>query len=556
MQKAKLVADRLSQEFSAYQNKPRTTMTWSTCERMKGEKFSISYERGSIKVEGESFLAAAYGVSKASIGAKSGHIAEFLGEAHPHYPLRPLWVGGTSHLKLTDNWGVSLPSFFILQDLPAIERWCQRVIELGFNAILLGSREHLAASCFQSLSFNFHELISLFHEYGIQLWVKPSILDQELGFCPFNPAYRVKLQTDLKNLVTQYPEIDSIFWESLYLHPSFNRHPAAKDFTIAEIVLEEVRAIEEVLSCPIIYYIPVPNFMFAKQQAAWLSKFCDDVGSKTTVAFSAVAGNLCEDHLPPHPFWEYLRQSHHVSATRLLPIINMGSVLQGEGLWPAVPLDLLENYYSRLYRHCFAGAMSMVNALPKEGGLLDCSLWLAAQCLWEKTSPKLLAETWFQAYRPDWDFSFSWELLESTRQIIVELSFLRSLTNEMSRDSISSEECRTMTESILSRLNHLKMRAEKIERRNPKKIKHSSLMDYLSFFIRDAQRIILYFLQCFNLSYPNLFQDEDLQESFWTQLSKSGQGIRSGTKVTFFDEPQRGEPGSKMELILFENRFF
>lgn len=558
MQKAKLSIENLSRKFSSILGKHAPELVWKAPEEGKGEKFIISYQRGIVKIEGESLLAVAYGISQALLGLQSGHIAEYLGERIPRFPLRPLWVGGNSHVKLTDNLGVSVPSFFSNLDFSELDRFCQRVIELGFNAILLGSREYAAATEFQLSSIDFNTLFSFFHEYGIKVLLKPMLIDQDLkrisAGCPLNPSDREKLQSYLKELQT-FKHLDYLFWESSYLFPDFVTHPGARDAILSEVVLEEVRVIEEVLSIPLIYYLPVPNFLFAKEQASWMLRFCDDVGEKTTIAFSSVAGNACLDHLPPHPFWEYLRQSTEISSTRLLPIVNVGSVLQGEGLWPAPSLDLLDNYYSRLYRHSFAGAIALVNTLPKEGGLLDCALWTASQCLWKESSPLLLAETWFQVYRSEWDFSLYWDCLKKTREMIIELSLLRSLTNEMSRDLISTEECRAVTESLLSRLKILQMKADKLQRQNSKKTKLISLTDYLTFFARDAQRIILYFLQCFNLSYPHLFNEDDLQDSFWTQfLSKSGHGVRSAAKVVFLEEPSRGNPGSKMETIFLESR--
>src|SRR5690606_29786497 len=126
---------------------------------------------------------------------------------------------------------------------------------------------------------------------------------------------------------------------------------------------------------------------------------------------------------------------------------------------------------------------------------------------------------------------------------------------EANRDSVLSEDCRVATESILSRLKELLLRSEKLERKRLKRANAPSISDYMQVFARDAQRIVLHFLQCFNLSYPHVLGSEELSESFWMQLSPgAGQGIRSATKVVFATEPNSGPAGSRMEAIFLENR--
>jgi hypothetical protein len=99
------------------------------------------------------------------------------------------------------------------------------------------------------------------------------------------------------------------------------------------------------------------------------------------------------------------------------------------------------------------------------------------------------------------------------------------------------------------------MKADKLENKKLKKDQSPSLSDYLNYFICDAKKIILFFLQSFSLSHPFLFNEENLQDSFWTYVvSKPKQGNLSGTKVAFLEEPQRGLAGSRMEAIFLENR--
>jgi hypothetical protein len=520
-----------------------------------------------LNVEGESLLAVSYGISQAAVGVASGHLSECLGIFQPRFPLRPLWIGCFEEVAVAPGVRLTVPTCVrnLVHSVPIGEfpfaLFCRRIIELGYNAVLLGSRDTFSTTTITEQELDLQSVCSQFHDYGIQVIIKPNLVSYDSskhpGYCPLNPFYREWVLSRLKTLVQKAPAMDFLFWESCYLHPDFTRHPKACDATLAELVSAEVNLIEEALndSKSLIYFLPVSDPLVAEQQAAWMPRLCDDVGNRTFVAFSAVAGNFYADHLPPHPFWEQLRQSPDTSATPLLPIVNIGHVLQGEGLWPSPALDLLEKYYSRLYRHRFAGAIALVNHLPQKGGMLDCSLWTAAQSLWKALPPILLAQTWFRAHRSEWGFHLCCDALKNVREIVVELSMLRFLTNELRRDSISIEECRMMTESLLARLKCLKTHAEKKERKRREKGEHPSFEDYLNIFIRDAQRIVLYFLQCFNLSYPYAINNEEHQESFWMHMQPgSGQGIRSAAKVSFLDNPNRGLPGSRMESIFLENR--
>lgn len=567
MYKVGLLIDQMLDELSQTPGNNLPKILWKSPKNGRGENYFSTLDKGSVSIDAESPLAAAYAISQIKIAASCKHLGEYLGQGGPRFHLRPLWVGCGPDIISPSGLGAALPRFFLSngQGLQQVEQkcnfFCRRVIELGYNAVVLGNHSD-SQPVFNSDIFNeIESFCRLIHDHGLKTIIKPRLFLKDslikTSRCPFDPEYQSLVRNGLKALSNAVPSLDFIFWESSLLHPDFAKHSAARDFTLPELVLAEVHMLEENLpeNKALIYYIPSPDPVVARQHSLWMPSLCDDVGPGTIISFSAVAGNCSHDHMPPHPFWDQLRVSPDISSTCLLPIINTGSISQGEGLWPAPTMDLFEKYYSRLHRHRFAGVIALTNYLPKSGSMLDCSLWTASQLLWHSQSPHQIMETWFLAQRPEWDFTANMDTLRSTRQLIVDLSFLRALTRENKRGNQSSEECRLMTESVLARLKDLQMRSEKLERKRIKKAQHPSLSDYMQVFVRDAQRIVLHFLQCFNLSFPYAMGGEELQESFWMQMSSGGgQGIRPAVNVPFLDEPRRGAAGSSMEAIFMENR--
>lgn len=273
---------------------------------------------------------------------------------------------------LGEYLGVSRPCFplrplFITESQPVDPK---NVCLLGYNAVILeGNKER-----------------TLFQEYGIKVFAKAPQAD-----------------------------VEGLFWESALLQPDF----APFDLTLFDAVCQELKQVEE-MKKEVIFYVPSNG-----ERQHWLSDLVDRAGPRTTIAFSAVAGEPAADHLPLHPFWETLRSSPDVSSTPLLPILNIGAVKQGECLC-ALPFDQLEQVLPRLERHTFAGFIGLTKHVPEELGLLHLSLWAAGQSLWHRKAPKLSAETWCLAHRPDLNFSEMSEALDKMRGIAKGVSAIRA----------------------------------------------------------------------------------------------------------------------------------
>lgn len=565
MKKSKDLLENLYEEyFSKIRKTNDPEIFLKAISEESSEGFSCSYlGAGIIHLTAHNACCAAFGLNQIITGIKSGHLAEFLGKFSPRFNLRPLWIGCHKNCQISPAIAIQLPDFWdkdCENEDSKLNHFCKRVIELGYNAVMIGRRDLFVPTEIQVELETFLKGLKVFREYGLKIILKPDfeINDRSIVRSPLNPEYIKAIEMLISQFTNQVQDYDFLFWEGGFSHFNFFAYQAAEEYTLFELVVEEVRMIEKFLKnkTGLIYYVPTHDVHDGKKYAEWMPALCDEVSNFTTLAFSAVAGDPCLDHLEPHPFWEKLRQRPDVSATPLLPILNIGGVRQGEGLWPSIALDLIENYIGRCFRHSFAGIIGLVNHLPRKEGLLDCSLWVASSYMWNQHPPQLLAHTWFLTHKPDLDFLNHSVSMAQLRKIIIALSLLRSLTNEKSRDTISSEECRLMTESLLSQLKELRLKFS--QEKNNKKGSQTSFSDYFNYFIRDARRIILHFLQCFNIPLANILEGDDLQEAFWTSISQAGHGdgFRTGNKVAFLDAPNPGAINSRMSLIFDESRLF
>lgn len=562
MKKTKLLLDNLVKVYSKERNdNSLPAMTYKIKPSIKNqEAFLTSFAAGALQVEAASYLGAAYGFSHTQMGMQSGYLAEGLELQNPRFHLRPIWLGSDGAAPLSSQCSLAIPNYLTTSHglsgtLEERLDWiCSRVIELGYNAIILGSQYH---SFPDTLEVNLNYIINTIHDFGLKIIIKPNFFFTTVDKCPFNAIHIDYIKNTFEEFTKKYPAVDYIFWESQAFSPECYRYKDAFEATQYDIVQAELGLLEKAIAnhSMLIYYVPTRDKEQAIEQTHWLSCLIDEMGPKTLLSFSAVSGEPWQDHLPPHPFWDALRKSPDTSATYLLPILNAGAVRQGEGLWPTLTLDLIEQFMTQCYRHCFAGAIVLANRIPLKDNLLDCCLWVAAQVQWKNQSAHILSQTWFAAKRPDFHYSHFESSLKNIRQLAVELSFLRSFTTEKQRDLFTSEECRLVAESILSRLKHLQMHIEKHETIYTKKCGKLILSDYITYFIRDAKKIVTHFLSSFNVPLLSINSNEDNQEGYWTHvLATMGKGRGGSGKLVFLEHPRRGAAGSRMEKIYEETR--
>ncbi|CCB87271.1 putative uncharacterized protein [Parachlamydia acanthamoebae UV-7] len=505
----------------------------------KDEFYDADYCMGTFQIQASNPLVSAYAIHSLKIAALSGHHADFLGKMSPKFNLRPLWIECDLSIQTESDMHWAIPNY--LGEVEQQIIFAKRMISLGYNAIILGARDHVLPK--QAKELSLEKICRTFQHFGIKVILKP-IFSEKMAHL----NEHIFLEE-----IKKIDSFDYLFIESGSVLSHLLTSVDQRELTSADQALYEVRFFEKILGNQygLIYSILSRDGEAALDQAMWLPHFCDDVGAHTIIAFSAVSDDPINDHAPPHPIWDVLRELLDVSATPLMPILNVGGIHQGEGLWPSLAVDCVDHYYSRCQRHHFAGIIHLVNHLPHPGAVLDCSLWVASQAAWSHLSAVLLAETWFAAYYPEMNYRGLADIWKKNREIAIELSAMRSLTNEKNRDKISSEECKALSESLLARLHYLQEFLRRDGGRN------QTFNAYCTSFIRDAKRIIHHFLQCFNVSIGYSLKGEDFAPSFWTAVQEGGgQGLRGGAKILFLDKPNQGEENNQMNQIYKANRLF
>lgn len=536
MKKCQELASVLAAEYAEKSKHKRSPSLHLSIKDTKGEGYSASYSAGKLSIIANSPLAQAYAISQMGAASHARHLAEYLGETSPRFPLRPLWLKAPIEVVLTANSRIHLPEFMLAEDAQLLlPRLCKRLIECGFNAIIIGTHLHswTLNSTASAATVDLNAIIQQLHDHGIQVILKPNFTTELAAKAPVKS--QPLLEVALQELFEQYPSIDALFWESLWQTEAYQDGESALETTDAEIALTEIQLLEKCIQgrSKLIFYMAAPNATKKEtiRQAHWIVSLLDDMGKDSVLAFNAVSGSAFDDHACDNPLWECLRESPDSSSTPLLPILNSGLVKQGEGLWPITNFDLLERFLPRCSRHHFAGVVGLASHLPQAGSVLDCNLWVAGHALWWPLPPALLAETWFKAFRAEESFTFCLQIMKKARFIALSLTALP-------KENLAADEAKICGDSLMANLKHLKWLWEKES--CSASSAHPSIKDHFAFFSRDVKQLLGTFLPTYNLPLAYHAGYEEPVTSFWSHE---------------LDTPHRGHKNSTMEAIYLENRY-
>ncbi len=317
-----------------------------------------------------------------------------------------------------------------------------------------------------------------------------------------------------------------ILWEVPY-----QRWEGDRDYTDYDLLLRQLQTVEAATDLPLIFYPSAKDPRVVQRMAQWLEDLALDVGAGTTLAFSAVAGLPTDDHLPLHPFWQRISTMNHAP---LMPIVNVGAVEQGESLWPTYTDDRVAEVAAHATGPGFLGWMALAPSVPNAGCVLDANLWVAAQAFAGGRPASLLLEEWMRAQ----ELLPSEELPIARRVRRVHLQLRELLAARASGEITDAEPERVRVQSLLGQLNEIALDSGET----------GGIRPLLPYFVRDSKRLLYQHMQANNISIPNVFSGDDMQESFWTQMAGGGShGISFGSEASLLPEPQRGAPGSVME---------
>lgn len=502
------------------------------------ERVSVSVNGRSLHLEAWGAVAAASQSYALSVAARGSTLPELLGKQEACYSERWLLAESRDCQKIAEGLGFFLPTSLTQEGEWA--PYARRVAELGFSGVIFSPLCEITDSELQEAS-DLADKLAIFEEHGLRVCVQ--ILHVKKA-CPLSSEWQ-KIVCD--GLALLPPSVD-VFWQSTWQNREFAHPELAREATVLDLLSAELKGVEAALgSRRLIYYMPSPDEESLCKQQHCFDALCDLAGPQTSIAFSSRAGEPWQDHLPLHPLWRKIRAYPHHSATPLLPLVNVGAVAQGAGLWPSIAVDTLETFLPRVALGPCPGFISLTPSVPERGAFLECSLWMATQCAWRGASPELCMETWLKAHYPNVDFCLLHCGIRELRSIIVALSRLSSLPKAPSGTAPEAESYRVLAEGLLGRLNALRcqMGAEELSQ-----CQTPQFADYVCYFVRDAKRLVLHFLQSQQISMANVLTGCDMQESFFTSIGGDSQrGIASGASVDVRACPAPGKAGTQQAAI-------
>lgn len=565
MRNAKDLADSICTEYSASsdgfpsrgQYRLQVAVTASVCEPR--EAYEVTWAGGVLNVRSTSDLAAAQGCACVATALKAGHVSEALGNHEARHALRILWPVCDQAVSVGENLVLGVPSFLFeaFEACPSrSEAYCRRLVALGFNAVVVGHHPSRRLVNVQN-GVDLDSFLRSLHGYGLRIILKPSWARVAEDNCvsPLNAIYRQRVLEAVSRLVGQrQKDMDLFMWQSLWEERSFFEGEEAEDVIGFDVMAAEMRLFEEALgdSVPLIYYLEKGSAADAGRQARWLQRLSQESKPTTVMAFSSVAGCSWQDHLPPHPLWQELR-ADPVPSKSWLPVVNVGGLRQGEGLWPTISLDVAEKYLCG-QSHMRSGAICLTRSLPLSGTLLEGSLWVAGQLLWNPCSVQDVLRTWWKAHRGE-NIDTWLPLLVMARQLVVDLSRLRAAAEGDQSQLCSTEWYRAHATRLMSQLNELQLAVKEmaVPSRRSSRV---PLEIYFSFFFRDAKRLLLYCLETLRAPLSNVLGGEELSDSFWTSMQANHSGGLSLGSVVLHEEAKRGKDHEVMARLFDETRAY
>lgn len=436
---------------------------------------------------------------------------------------RILWLAADM-LLLVDEM-VAIPFSSLLDD-----RLADKILELGYNGVVFGHGEELVKCKPTNSCETLLKLSEQFQKKEINLYFKLIVQNALTERCPASSSYQKKMATSIETVRQKFPKSEHFFWESQLHHPGYFAHLQAKYALQFDLIKEELHNVEKNLNekSKLIFYVPTIGNQEAERQAEWLPRLNWEARRNTSIAFSSVAGHYTEDHAPLHPFWDVLDKWQGNPLKTMLPIINIGGVRQGEGLWPSLSFDLFE-LLPRISHYQLANPLVVAPQIPPGHGFLDCNLRAFAEMQNHLIHGDIAIENWFKRHKSEIPFGKYREVFKKIRKIVTDLSLMRYMQGNREEH----EEARHLIETILSQLKYLEVALSK---------EKTDLFEYFTIFCRDARRIVGQVGQHLNVNTPPIKDDP----SFWTSSK--------GSKISLLDQPVKGMTGSKMEKIFFENR--
>lgn len=496
--------------------------------------YEIEVRQGGVHVSCKSRALAEQLQSGFSLAAQAGHIAA-LQEVPSTVADRWLWLPGERVVHLKEGFSIALPSCITQGDLANPEEKAKRLknklFALGYNGIIFGARRDMpAGEAFVGAPL-LGPLLKALHQLGVETALQPMLRKEAFGSsCPVNPSYSGKVKEALSSWLQREGEAPkALIWWSRSGDRSFHQDPAAVEYLHNELILEELHLIEKAVTgkCKLFFYLN--QSWEGKEKAVrqnCLTLLCEESSKGTHILFSASANEPTQATDIPHPFLNDLRQREGILHTPLLPILNLGGVGQGEGLWPCTYVKEA----SRLFQNHHGGMIALANTLPELDSLLGASLWAGAHFLLKGGSPESHLETWVQALKPNWK--------EEDRLAVNEASRLAASLKEIQHSKSD--------EGLKNRLSALIFRERVLQQFEVQ----PDLRLLLTAFSRDFKRIVGFIANQKGVALGAMLEGDINGPGFWTSLNRPG----DYTAFVFNRHPEaKGNPA--FEALLEGYRF-
>lgn len=496
--------------------------------------YEIEVRQGGVHLSCKSRALAEQLQSGFQLAAQARHVAR-LQAAPPVVADRWLWLPGERVAHLKEGFSVALPACITERDLANPEekakRLSRKLFALGYHGLIFGARRDLpAGEAFMGAPL-LGPLLKALHQLGVETALQPTLRKETFGGgCPVNPSYSSKVREALNSWFQREGEAPkALLWWSRSADRSFHHDPAAAEYLQNELILEELRLVEKAVAgrCKLFFYLN--QSWEGKEKAVrqnCLQLLCDESAKGTNILFSAATKESTKATETPHPFLNDLREREGALHTQFLPIVNLGGVAQGEGLWPCVYVKEA----SKLFQNHSGGMIALANTLPELDSLLGGSLWSGAQTLLKGGSPESHFETWLQALRPHWK--------EEDRLALSEASLLAANLKEIQQSK--SEE------GLKNRLSALIFRERVLQQFDVQ----PDLKLLLTAFARDFKRIVGFIANQKGVALGGMIEGDINGPGFWTVLGRPG----DYTAFAFNRHPEaKGNPA--LEAVLESYRF-
>lgn len=295
------------------------------------------------------------------------------------------WLRSDRRFPILDGVCASLPYYFIEGEVHSnIRKIAQRTKELGYDTLIFGERCEIQTKCTHGGSLVFDALAKENIDVILKIQFENPILEmlQNRKYL-IDTTQKAALIALLRQL--HIPALKGLYWQLTPIPPAQLQSPQFRQWTIKEILLEEINLLEKAFD-------QVP-FLIAEASNESLS----DTGStnRTILSCSRYQGKPWEEYTQKMTSIQKPQEGYR----RELIMNNRGMLMMGEGLWPLQKeFSCTPNPMSSHWGDC-----DLFNQFPSDNRLtIDWgTLGLEARLLWlkmlkanEKPTQRIQLDAW------------------------------------------------------------------------------------------------------------------------------------------------------------------